>query len=305
MLGDVPLSQAMGWSTQVAPCACGPGRALGPYTVEDLVARGGMGVVWRARSRATGELRAIKVLRPDLASNPGFIARFAREANLAASLQHPNVVRTYAPGVDAGATYIPMELLRGPTLEQRIRVRRCTLPEVVWTLTCVCSALQVIHDRGWVHRDIKPSNIVITDPSQGEVPKLVDFGTMRRASGSSETQHDLVVGSPCYMPPEQAVSPSDVDGRADQYAVGVLAYEMLTGRRPHVGRPQDVLRQLVLGSPPLPIRSADPEVHPGVARVVMRALSIRPDERFASVDEFADALWWAMDEAKQRRNVSV
>lgn len=286
------------WSAM--PGERGGPNQLGPYGLEGIVARGGMGSVWRGRNRLTGELRAIKVLRADFATNPDFLARFAREATFAASLHHPNVVETYDPGVDGTTAYIPMELLSGPTLDQRIRSRRSPLDEVVWILSGLCAALQVVHDRGWVHRDVKPSNVILTDPDRQDVPKLIDFGTARMAGLPGETRHGLVVGSPCYMAPEQAHGSTELDGRADQYAVGVLAYEMLTGRRPHVGGAQQVLLQLLAGQAPDPIRAVDSTIPASVARLVTRALATRPEDRFGSMTELADALWWAKEDAKLR-----
>lgn len=271
-----------------------PGSTLGPYVVESLLAEGGMGAVYRAKNRVTGQLRAIKVVRPELVEKRDFVDRFVREATIASQLRHPNLVETLEPGIDGTVIYLPMELLEGDTLSVHLkRKKRLTPAEAAEILVPVSQAVQLLHDKGVVHRDLKPMNIFITRGAGGAiVPKVIDLGTARDVDGDDEhTRTGMVVGSPFYMAPEQAEGRRDIDGRADQYALGVIAYQMITGARPYESDDtRSALAKLLRGEPYVPPSRYFPGLHPSVEAVIVRALARERDRRFARIDEFGRAL---------------
>ena len=211
-------------------------RAVGPrYEVLDLVGAGGMGAVFRARHRELGHLVAIKVLPPEIAASTVREARFRREAQLAAHLSHPNVVPVYEFETREGITYLIMPFVGGRTLQAMLVERiRLPLPELLRILTAVGAALDFIHPRGVVHRDVKPANILIEDETERAL--LADFGVALAGSGvGSLTGIGGYVGTPAYSPPEQLASAERVDGRADLFALALVAFEALAGELPAAG----------------------------------------------------------------------
>ena len=220
-------------------------QAVGPrYDVLDLVGAGGMGAVFRARHRELGHLVAVKVLPPEIAASKVREARFRREAQLAAHLSHPNVVPVYEFESREGITYLIMPFVRGRTLEALLVERpRLPLPELLRILTAVGAALDFIHPRGVVHRDVKPANILIEEETERAL--LADFGVaiagaarssgVRGSSTSAITGVGEFVGTPAYCPPEQLMGAECVDGRADLFALALVAFEALTGELPAAG----------------------------------------------------------------------
>lgn len=275
-----------------------PGDAFERYTIEAAIGQGGMGCVYRAYDPRLGRRVALKVISEG--SAPGAAnARLVREARAAAAFDHPNAVAIFDVGELGGAPYIVMELVEGRTLR---RVPGEAAPPVatrVAQLSGVALALAAAHKRGLVHRDIKPENVMVRDDG---MVKVLDFGIARRTGGSVESQsatqpalptltvEGVKLGTPVYMAPEQ-IRGDELDARADQFAWGVLAYELLAGELPW-RRTDDALAVMasVLTDPadrgPLE-RSG---VSPRVARVVLRALEKKPDARFASMDELRSAL---------------
>jgi serine/threonine-protein kinase len=199
----------------------------GRYALRGVLGTGGMATVWRARDEVLGRDVAVKVLSPQYAADPGFLARFEREARHAAGLSHPHLVTVFDCGVDQGMPFIVMELVNGPTLRQ-VLDQAGALPagEAVSIAAAVCEGLDVAHGAGLVHRDIKPANIVLA--AGGEV-KVLDFG-IARAEGGSATRTQ-VLGTPAYLPPEQA-SGQGAGPQADLYSLGCVLFEMLTGAPP-------------------------------------------------------------------------
>lgn len=269
----------------------GPNRLLGPYELVKEIAKGGMGSVYEARHRVTGKPRAVKVIRAELSSDREFVERFLREVRIAASLEHPNLVRVHEPGIDGSAVFLPMELLVGETLWHRLRRGPVRLEEIPDLLRPVCDALQALHERGIIHRDLKPLNIFLAEQDGAVVPKVLDLGAARDVSDDPHTRTGLVVGSPHYMAPEQAAGKRDLDGRVDQYALGVIGYQMLTGRRPYEADDGGNVISKLLRAEPFPKPTElEPEVSPALEAVILRAMAYEREDRFDRITEFAVAL---------------
>ncbi len=265
----------------------------GRYLVEELLGRGGMGVVYRAMDRQLGELVAIKVLRPELTElSPSVLERFKQELRLARRITHRNVVRTYDLGEASGTYYITMELVRGTTLATFIQdAGRLDVPATLTIGKQLCRALEVAHDEGIVHRDIKPHNLLV-DPAG--FLKVMDFGIARLAegrpaSGEALTGVGVVVGTPQYMAPEQLFGEA-VDQRTDLYAAGAVLFECLTGRLVYAGASLAELGAVHLRqAPPDPV-TFNPAVPPDLSRIILRALAHRPDDRWPSAADLLRAL---------------
>jgi beta-lactam-binding protein with PASTA domain len=263
----------------------------GRYEEGEPLGRGGMAEVRRGLDNRLGRSVAIKRLRVDLASDATFQARFRREAQSAASLNHPTIVSVYDTGEEpdpngSGVTipYIVMELVTGKTLRDLIREGRKIMPERALEITSgVLEALDYSHRAGIVHRDIKPGNVMLTP--QGQV-KVMDFGIARAVADTSSTmtQTAAVIGTAQYLSPEQARGET-VDARSDLYSTGCLLYELLTGRPPFVGEsPVSVAYQHVREQP-LPPSSFDPDIPPEIDAVVLKALAKNREERYQSASE--------------------
>jgi serine/threonine-protein kinase len=270
-----------------------PIRLGGRYEIGPLLGRGGMAEVHLAQDLRLGRQVAVKMLRPDLARDPTFQARFRREAQSAASLNHPSVVAVYDTGEDAlrdGAVpFIVMEYVDGSTLRELQQSGRRLLPERALEITAgVLDALDYSHRRGIVHRDIKPANVMLT--RAGDV-KVMDFGIARAlADGASTmTSTSSVIGTAQYLSPEQGRG-EQVDARSDLYSAGCLLFELLTGRAPFVGdSPVSVVYQHVREEPIAPSQ-IDPEISPAVDAVVLKALRKDRDERYQTAAEMRDDL---------------
>jgi serine/threonine protein kinase len=266
----------------------------GKYELEGVLGEGGMGVVYRARHRWTHRPVALKVLNAEAASSEESIARFMREARSAAALRHPNVVDVLDMGRDEGGVYLALELLEGDSLGRALqRAVRLPLDETLRYLLPVMDALAAAHRHGIVHRDLKPDNILLARTEKGEiVPKLLDFGIakVRTATNSVSTQAGLIIGTPAYMSPEQIRGAEHVGVPTDIWAMGVVAYECLSGVSPfREALPQvSLVRILTETIPPLELRVRG--LPSAVAKAIHRALEKDPNDRFASIDELANAL---------------
>lgn len=270
-------------------------RMLGDrYEIADVIGRGGMAEVHEGRDLRLGRRVAVKILRPDLAKDPTFQARFRREAQSAAALNHPNIVAVYDTGEDVltsdegGRTVVPyivMEYVDGMTLRQLLASGRRLLPERALEITGgVLSALDYAHRHGIVHRDIKPANVMLT--RTGDV-KVMDFGIARAINdvGSSVTATSAVMGTAQYLSPEQARG-EVVDARSDLYSAGVLLYELLTGRPPFRGDSPVSIAYQHVSEMPLPPSQVDPGVTAEVDAVVLHALAKRTDDRYQTAADF-------------------
>jgi len=275
----------------------------GKYRLERLLREGGMGSVWVATHLALGTPVAIKFMAARLghdaagSSEPGVQerARFEREAKTAAQIRMTNVVQVLDYGVDQGMPYLVMELLEGEDLGARLeRVGRLSLADSARILTPIARALQRAHDAGLIHRDLKPENIFLATEGDQETPKILDFGVAKALRGDDRkledtTSEGTVVGTPYYLSPEQAVGRSDIDHRSDLWSLGVIAFRMVTGRRPFHS---EVLLEAVVEicSAPIPTaRSVAPDLPAAADDFFDRALAREPDRRFASAREMADA----------------
>jgi beta-lactam-binding protein with PASTA domain/tRNA A-37 threonylcarbamoyl transferase component Bud32 len=268
-----------------------PTTVGGRYELGELLGRGGMAEVRRAVDQRLGRSVAVKQLRADLAIDPTFQARFRREAQSAAGLNHPTIVAVYDTGEEidplsgVSIPYIVMELVEGPTLRDVLREGRKILPERALELTQgVLEALSYSHKAGIVHRDIKPANVMLTTPNGGV--KVMDFGIARAVADTSATmtQTAAVIGTAQYLSPEQARGET-VDARSDLYSTGCLLYELLAGRPPFVGdSPVSVAYQHVREAP-VPPSQLDPELTPEIDAVVLKALAKDPDDRYQSAGE--------------------
>jgi eukaryotic-like serine/threonine-protein kinase len=267
----------------------------GRYRLIAPLGEGGMATIWRALDEQLDREVAVKLLREQYGNDPGFTARFKQEARAAGSLQHPNIVPVYDYGTDTdGAQYIVMQLVEGDDLAALLRERtRLETDDAVRVAIGVASALEAAHRRGLVHRDVKPGNILITD--DGEV-KVTDFGIARAVAEASMTVTGTTLGSVHYFSPEQARG-DEVTGASDVYSLGIVLYEMLTGRRPFEGDSAAGVALKRLSEDPPPPESFVP-VPSGLSAIVMRALQREPADRFPDAGSFAEALRaWQKDPA--------
>ncbi|MFI6021016.1 Stk1 family PASTA domain-containing Ser/Thr kinase [Streptomyces sp. NPDC051287] len=265
-----------------------PRRLGGRYELGHVLGRGGMAEVYLAHDTRLGRTVAVKTLRADLARDPSFQARFRREAQSAASLNHPAIVAVYDTGEDyidgVSIPYIVMEYVDGSTLRELLHSGRKLLPERAMEMTIgILQGLEYAHRSGIVHRDIKPANVMLT--RNGQV-KVMDFGIARAMgdSGMTMTQTAAVIGTAQYLSPEQAKG-EQVDARSDLYSTGCLLYELLTVRPPFVGdSPVAVAYQHVREEPQSP-SVFDPEITPEMDAIVLKALVKDPNYRYQSADE--------------------
>jgi predicted Ser/Thr protein kinase len=233
---------------------------------------GGMGVVYKAVQKQLGRTVALKVLSPQLSTDPSFVERFTREAKALASLSHPNIVGIHDSGVHDGVPYLIMEYVEGTSLRKLIAARKLTAEQALQVVPQICDALAYAHAHGVVHRDVKPENILID--REGRV-RIADFGLAKLATPEQTriTRTNVVMGTPSYMAPEQIENPSAVDHRADLYSLGVIFYEMLTGELP-----------LGIFKPPSVRAATDRRLDP----VVMKSLEKEPEDRYQSADEMKE-----------------
>ncbi|MGW6703788.1 Stk1 family PASTA domain-containing Ser/Thr kinase [Streptomyces sp. NPDC054956] len=265
-----------------------PRRLGGRYELSHVLGRGGMAEVYLAHDTRLGRTVAVKTLRADLARDPSFQARFRREAQSAASLNHPAIVAVYDTGEDyvdnISIPYIVMEYVDGSTLRELLHSGRKLLPERTLEMCIgILQALEYSHRAGIVHRDIKPANVMLT--RSGQV-KVMDFGIARAMgdSGMTMTQTAAVIGTAQYLSPEQAKG-EQVDARSDLYSAGCLLYELLSVRPPFIGDSPVAVAYQHVREEPQPPSNFDPEITPEMDAIVLKALVKDPDYRYQSADE--------------------
>src|SRR5256714_7228868 len=267
----------------------GARRLGGRYELAEVLGYGGMAEVHRGRDIRLGRDVAVKTLRADLARDPAFQSRFRREAQSAASLNHPSVVAVYDTGEDpaadgGSAPYIVMEYVDGRTLRDLLQTEGLLLPQRALEITAdVLAALDYSHRAGIIHRDIKPGNVMLT--RAGDV-KVMDFGIARALTGatSTMTQTAAVVGTAQYLSPEQARG-EHVDQRSDIYSTGCLLYELLTGRPPFVGDSPVAVAYQHVREDVIPPSRVNPDVTPAIDAIVLKAMAKNPANRYQSAGD--------------------
>lgn len=263
----------------------------GKYRLEALLGSGGMGHVYRAVNELVGRPVAIKLLRAEHAENGVIVERFLREARAANLVRHPNVVDVVDIGTDeSGTPFIVQELLQGEDLSQYARRRGgpLGLEEVVDFLCPVIDAVAEAHARGVVHRDLKPENVFLAEVGGRKVPKLLDFGISKvRSSDVRATEAGVMMGTPAYMAPEQVQGARDTDARSDVWALGVMLFELLSGRLPFDWPDAPALFVAIATKDAPRLLDVNPEVGPDASRIVERCLRRLPDDRYPSAAELA------------------
>lgn len=288
------------WLTE-SPEASGPslvGRSIGPYRIESEIARGGMGVVYRATQTGLGRTVALKLISSGILAGSEERVRFRNEAEAAARLQHPGIVPIHDTGTWEGNEYFSMTLVDGPTLESWVRETRQTLDGNAsrpYDFRCIAEivrdiavAVDYAHCQGIVHRDLKPDNILL---DQGVRPMVTDFGLAKwHREGTIVTRTGQVLGTPNYMSPEQAAGFSDGDTRVDVYALGAILYSLLCGRPPHEGPSVAEVLRSVLQDEPVSARHHCRDVPEELETICCKAMRFTPDERYGNACELADDL---------------
>jgi serine/threonine protein kinase len=257
------------------------GTQVGPYRIMEQLGQGGMATVYKAYHASLDRYVAIKVLHQAFLEDTSFLARFQREARLVARLEHPNIVPIYDYAEYEGQPYLVMKYIEGDTLKARIKSGPLTPSEVSAIIDSVGAALTYAHRQGILHRDVKPSNVILANDSQ---IYLADFGLARIAqSGESTLTSDMVLGTPQYISPEQAMAKKDLDEGTDIYSFGVMLYEMTVGRVPFsADTPFSVIHDHIFTALPLPSK-VNPGISPAIERILLKSLAKERADRYKDV----------------------
>jgi eukaryotic-like serine/threonine-protein kinase len=270
-----------------------PGTRLGKYEIVRRLGAGGMGAVYEGIHTEIGRRVAVKVLSAAIAATPGARVRFLREAQLTTKVRHPHIVDVTDIGNEGGQAYIVMELLQGQDLSQRLESSPLSPQELADYLLPVCAAVSAAHRAGITHRDLKPQNIFLSRSALSLQPKVLDFGISKGTDGvgaGSLTGTGGVIGTPFYFAPEQILDPKSAGPASDQYALGVIMYECLTGRRPFESDNLFMVFQAIVVGEAAPPRQLRPDIPAALEQVILRAMSHDARRRFASTDELGRAL---------------
>src|SRR5262245_2868336 len=268
------------------------GARLGPYEILSALGAGGMGEVYRARDTKLKRDVALKVLPQAFAQDPGRLARFQREAELLATLNHPNVAAIFSIEEAGGAQFITMELVEGCTLDQMTPTGAVSAAQLFDIAIALADALSAAHRKHIIHRDLKPGNVMMTD--DGRV-KVLDFGLARAVDPDPAhpedevthlglTQTGIIVGTVPYMSPEQ-IEAKPLDHRTDLFSLGVILYELATGERPFRGDSSPALMSSILKDRPRPIEERRPDIPDAVSRLIERCLEKQPRDRIQTATE--------------------
>ena len=267
--------------------ALSEGQLLGPYRIEAPMGQGGMATIYRATQQRLGRVVAIKMLHPVFLQDTTFLARFEREAQIVARLDHPHIVPVYDFSDYNGQPYLVMKYIDGTTLKMAQADGPLPPAEILRLLTPIADALDYAHRQGVLHRDIKPSNILLAGDG---TPWLTDFGLARMAAlGSSTLSGDMMLGTPHYISPEQALGSQNLTAATDLYSFGVVLYELVTGRVPFTGdTPYAIVHAHIYDPLPAP-RSINPNIAPAVEAVLVKALSKEPAQRYPTAAALIEA----------------
>lgn len=260
----------------------------GRYLIESLIGVGGMANVYKGRDVRTGNQIAVKVLKEEFLDNEELVRRFKNESKAISILNHPNIVKVYDVSVTDQLQYIVMEYIDGITLKEYLKQRNgaLTWKEVVHFATQVLSALDHAHSKGIVHRDVKPQNIMLQ--ADGSI-KMMDFGIARFSRAQSQTVSDKAIGSVHYISPEQAKG-DHTDARTDIYSVGVMMYEMLSGKLPFDGTGAVSIAIMQISEKPKPLAEVAPNIPVGLRQITEKAMEKDPADRYQSAQEMLDAI---------------
>ena len=268
----------------------------GRYELTDRLGDGGMGTVWVARNVAVGGAEvAVKLMHANLTGDATAVGRFRNEAEIAASLGHPNIVRVFDFGeTDDGAPFMVMERLHGESLAERLERDGALPPREAAQVACtVLDALAAAHARDVLHRDLKPENIFLAQEGDVVTPKILDFGVSKilgdDATRTRMTRTGAILGTPAYMSPEQVMGPT-VDLRSDLWTMGVILYELVTGHLPFDAPNYNAVLVRIATSPPDPIDRYAPGLDAGLVAIIERAMARKPSSRFASAEQMREAL---------------
>ncbi len=259
----------------------------GRYALVSLIGSGGMGAVYRARDLELDEVVALKMLNRGFDRRDASVQRFRREVKLARRVTHKNVARTFDIGEHEGERFLTMELIDGTPLSAYARASELPLSRVVEIATELCAGLSAAHAAGVVHRDLKPDNVMVGNDSR---IVITDFGIACAASNDPDEPRGLMMGTPAYMAPEQVEGATDIDARADLYALGTILYELVTGSRPWRGPGVYNIAAQKLVSPPPDPRDTRPNLPDGIAAVILRCMAKERTSRFTDADSVAHAL---------------
>ena len=272
------------------------GQTLGSFRVISLLGEGGMGRVYLAEHVLIGRRAAIKVLASEIADNEDFVSRFFTEARAVNDIRHPNIVEVTDFGTFGKLPYIVMELLDGETLEARLaHVRLLDAASAARVVAQVAAAVGAGHEHGMVHRDLKPANIFLRNhPDYPDFVKVLDFGIAKLVAQDRNVAHHTemgaLIGTPAYMSPEQCLGDAHLDHRSDIYSLGVVLYQMIAGRLPFTAETAGRLIMSHVQETPPPPQSINPAVSAAMSAIILRAMAKKPDQRFASMREFRDAI---------------
>lgn len=260
---------------------------LNRYELLEKIGEGGMGIVYKARCHLLNRLVAVKILKAELSKDEGFVARFKREATSAASLSHPNIVNVHDVGAENHINFIVMEYINGKTLKQVIKENvRLSSDNTLEIAIQIAKALECAHKNNIIHRDIKPDNILITEDN---IVKVADFGIAKMADSGTTTNFNKVMGSAHYFSPEQAEART-VDCRTDIYSLGVVMYEMLTGRVPHNAESSISVAMMHIQKAVIPPKEIITEIPENVNQAILKALEKEPINRYQTAKEMVGIL---------------
>lgn len=265
------------------------GQTLGGrYQVEELLGQGGMSAVYKATDPNLKRVVAVKTIHPHLSGDAGFVSRFEEEATSVASLRHPNIVQVYDFNHDQGTYYMVLEFIPGESLYDRLKRlnqagRSLSLAEIIDYTTGICEAVDYAHQRGLIHRDIKPANVMLSVQGQAI---LMDFGIVKILGATQHTATGAVVGTAMYMSPEQ-IKGERVDHRTDIYSLGIMLYEMVSGKPPFQAESAMTLMMMHINDPVPDLRATRPNVPPAMVGIINKALEKNPNQRYQRASELA------------------